>query len=360
MKIFFQISCWLFITNNLVFTQPPSNREIENNGLKGNLFVHDPVMIKHKNTYYIFSTGRGISIKKSTDKIHWKSAGRVFDSLSLPPWRTADIPKQDGSFWAPDIHYSNGKYHLYYSVSAWMDFNSSIGYATNTTLDSNDAAYKWVDEGQVISYKNGGKGVNVIDPNIFINTDGKKYMVYGSYQAGLRLVELNAKTGKLKKDPPELTTLTASLGEGAFIIKDSTYYYLFASRGKCCAGNNSTYQVVMGRTKNIKGPYLNKEGESWVDNKYSLFLAGDSTEPGRGHNGFFTEQDTTFIVYHAYTRSVNGASLLNIKPVYMDKDGWPTMDSTKQLFKAITSNTPGDNKRKQHAASTMQIVDRAK
>jgi arabinan endo-1,5-alpha-L-arabinosidase len=95
----------------------------------------------------------------------------------------------------------------------------------------------------------------------------------------------------------------------------------------------STYQVVMGRSKTINGPYLNKDGESWVDNKYSLFLAGDSTEPGRGHNGFFTEGDTTFIVYHAYTRAANGISLLNIKTVYIDKDGWPTIIPSGKLFR---------------------------
>jgi len=323
----------LFLGNYSIAQPPQFNKIIENNGLKGNLNVHDPVMIKQGNTYYVFSTGRGISVKTSADRINWKNAGRVFDSTTLPEWYKNDIPAQDGSLWAPDIHYSNGKYHLYYSVSASMNFNSSIGYATNTTLDKNDPAYKWVDEGQVISFKNGGEGVNVIDPNIFIDKDGKKYLLYGSYKAGLRLVELDAVTGKLKKDPPELITITTSLGEGSFIIKSRDYYYIFASRGRCCAGINSTYQIVMGRSKNVKGPYLTKEGESWVDNKYSLLLAGDSTEPGRGHNGFFTEHDTTFIVYHAYSSSQNGASLLNIKPMYIDKDGWPTMEKTNTLFK---------------------------
>ncbi|MBC7874522.1 MAG: arabinan endo-1,5-alpha-L-arabinosidase [Ferruginibacter sp.] len=331
MKFFFQIA--FFFTNGYALAQPAGyDRIIENNGLKGNLYVHDPVMIKEGSAYYIFSTGKGIPIKTSGDRINWTNAGKVFDSLTLPGWRKNDIPEQDGSLWAPDIHYSNGKYHLYYSVSAWMNFNSSIGYASNTTLDKKNPAYKWVDEGQVISFKNGGEGVNVIDPNIFIDMDGKKYLVYGSYKAGLRLVELDNKMGKLIKDPPDITILTRSLGEGVFIIKGPEYYYIFGSRGKCCAGVNSTYELVMGRAENVKGPYLNKEGESWVDNKYSLLLAGDSTEPGRGHNGFFTEGDTTFIVYHAYTRSQNGASLLNIKPVYMDGLGWPTMEVTKKLF----------------------------
>jgi arabinan endo-1,5-alpha-L-arabinosidase len=214
-----------------------------------------------------------------------------------------------------------------------MNFNSSIGYATNTTLDRNEPAYKWVDEGQIISFRNGGEGVNVIDPNVFVDKDGKVWLAYGSYKAGLRLAELDRKTGKLKSDPPQLTTLTSSLGEGVFIIKGPEYYYIFASRGICCKGNESNYHVVMGRSRTLQGPYLNKQGESWVDNKYTLFLEGNYSEPGRGHNGFFTEGDTTFFVYHAYTRSANGASLLNIKPLYIDEEGWPTLNATKKLFK---------------------------
>lgn len=332
MKLIFQITICFFLIGISAYSQPPqANTIIENNGLRGQLAVHDPVMIKQGDTYYVFSTG--MAIRTSQNRINWMNAGSVFgkDSSQFGWWKN-DIPEKIG-LWAPDIHYSNGTYHLYYSVSAWMNFNSSIGYATNTTLNSKDPNYKWIDRGQVISFKNGGEGVNCIDPNIFIDTDRKKYLLYGSYKAGLRMVELDYKTGKLKTDKPELTTLTTALGEGVFLIKDANYYYIFASRGRCCAGNNSTYQIVIGRSKNIKGPYLNKQGESWVDNKYSVFLAGDSTEPGRGHNGFFTEHDTTFIVYHAYTRRANGASLLNIKVMYVDETGWPTMDTTKILFK---------------------------
>lgn len=299
--------------------------------LKGDLKVHDPVMIKQNDTYYIFSTGKGIPYKTSKDMVTWTNSGNVFP-VSLD-WFKKDIPEQDGALWAPDIHYRNGKFHLYYSISAWMNFNSSIGYATNTTLDKTDPKYKWVDEGQIISYKNGGEGVNVIDPNVVVEKNGKVWLVYGSYKAGLRIAELDDKTSKLKSDNPELATLTTSLGEGVFVIKGPEYYYIFASRGICCKGISSTYQVVMGRSKDIKGPYLNKKGESWVDNKYTVFLEGNYEEPGRGHNGFFTEKDTTYIVYHAYTRSAGGTSMLNIKPVYVDADGWPSMTDTKKLFK---------------------------
>ncbi len=300
--------------------------------LRGDLGVHDPVMVKHENNYYVFATGQGVSIKQSPDKIHWKNIGSVFSKEELPNWHTDDIPEQEGHLWAPDIHYRDGKYHLYYSVSAWMNFNSSIGYATNVTLDPEDENYEWVDHGQVISYKNGGEGVNVIDPNVFVSEDGRVWLFYGSYKAGLRIAELNPETGMLLNDTPELVTLTPSMGEGVFVLKGPEYYYIFASRGRCCSGLESTYHVIMGRSKKLEGPYLTKTGESWLDDKASLLLEGNHEEPGRGHNGFFVENGTTYIVYHAYTRSAEGKSLLNIAVLYADEDGWPTLTPTDQRF----------------------------
>lgn len=292
--------------------------------------VHDPVMAKEGDIYFVFGTGRGVGVKASTDRKNWENIKGVFpDTLA---WWNDDIPEQKGHLWAPDIHFRDGKWHLYYSVSAWMNFNSSIGYATNTTLNPNDPNYKWIDQGKVIDFRNAGEGVNCIDPNVFVDDDDRVWLFYGSYQKGLRLVELNPETGKLFNENPEVTVITKALGEGVFVIKDSGWYYIFASRGRCCAGLESTYQVVMGRSKNVKGPYLNKNGERWVDNEYTLFMAGDYEEPGKGHNGFFTERDTTFIVYHAYTRSANGASLLNIKPMHIDQEGWPTLDSSKKIL----------------------------
>jgi len=309
--------------------QPLHDAVISNNGLKGNLNAHDPCMIKAGDTYYVLTTG--MSIKSSKDMINWTNLGPLFDKAATFSWWNNDIPGKVG-LWAPDIHYADGKYHLYYSVSAWMNFKSSVGYATNVTLDKNSPDYKWIDQGQVVNYKNGGDSVNCIDPNAFTDEDGKEYLIYGSYKGGLRLIELDPKTGKPNSDKPELYTITTKLGEGSYIIKGPEYYYIFASRGKCCSGIQSTYQIVIGRSKSVKGPYLNKEGKSWTDNNYSVFLAGDYDEPGRGHNGFFAQGDTTYIVYHAYTRAFNGQSLLNIKPLHMDKDGWPSLNPNDKLF----------------------------
>ena len=332
---FFAGGCFAIAQDN---SNAVSNTDVayvpHGNIVTSDIRVHDPVMIKEKDTYYIYATGKGVRAMKSKDMKEWERLPSPLVSLS---WHKADIPEQDTSFWAPDIHYRAGKYHLYYSVSAWMNFNSSIGYATNTVLNPADPAYKWEDNGKVIDFRNGGEGVNCIDPQTFVDTDGKVWLFYGSYRAGLRLVELNPKTGKLFNETnPEITVLTTSLGEGVFVLKSTDgYYYIFASRGKCCAGIESTYQVVMGRSRDIKGPYLSKTGESWMNNRYSLLMAGDYDEPGRGHNGFFTEGDTTYIVYHAYNRAAGGTSLLRISPLYVGEDGWPSVRNTGKLFKIV-------------------------
>lgn len=293
--------------------------------------VHDPTMIKEGDIYYVFYTGKGIPFIYSKDKIHWTFGGRIFSKDALPKWHKQDIPQQDGDLWAPDISYVNGKYYLYYAVSAWMNFNSSIGLAENSTLDPRDPHYKWLDKGQVINVRNGGNGVNVIDPSLV--ADKYKWLIYGSFKAGLRMIRLDSLTGFRSAKDTTIYTITSGLGEGSCIIKSGKYYYLFTSRGRCCAGLRSTYQIVMGRSKNITGPYLNKKAESLLENKYSIFLAGDDWEPGRGGNSFFTEGDTTYVVYHAYSKALGGKSVLKIKPLFMDADGWPTLNNQATLFK---------------------------
>ena len=221
---------------------------------------------------------------------------------------------QDGSLWAPDIHYRDGKYHLYYSVSAWMNFNSSIGYASNTTLDRNKPGYKWVDHGQVISYKNGGEGVNVIDPNIFTDKDGKVWLVYRSYKAGLRMVELDPKTGKLKSETPQLVTLTTSLGEGVFIIKDRDYYYIIASRGKCCAGMESTYQMVTGRSKTVTGHILTRKVKAGWKISIPFFLQEIVPHRVKGTTVFLRNmiQPSSYIMHTPVQPGVHLYLILNL------------------------------------------------
>ncbi len=110
--------------------------------------AHDPVMIKDGNTYYVFCTGFGITVYSSPDMKTWTRRAPVF--AKAPQWAVDAIPGFRGHIWAPDISYHNGKYYLYYAVSAFGKNTSCIGLAVNKTLDSTSADYHWQDLGKVI------------------------------------------------------------------------------------------------------------------------------------------------------------------------------------------------------------------
>ena len=109
--------------------------------------VHDPHIIREGDSYYIFSTGPGIPIRRSKDLFRWQVIGRVFDEV--PRWARDAVPGVR-SLWAPDISHFNGEFRLYYSISTFGRNRSCIGLATNKTLDPQSKDYRWVDHGKVM------------------------------------------------------------------------------------------------------------------------------------------------------------------------------------------------------------------
>ena len=72
-------------------------------------------------------------------------AGRI---QTAPEWIAGIVPEnRNMSYWAPDIMKLGDRYLLYYSVSSLGKMTSGIGLATNPTLDPNDPAYHWTDQG---------------------------------------------------------------------------------------------------------------------------------------------------------------------------------------------------------------------
>ena len=132
--------------------------------LAQNNMVHDPVVIKQKDTYYLYCTGKGISVLSSKDLKNWQPEPSIFKEK--PHWVDVVVPNFDNHIWAPDISFHNNTYYLYYSVSAFAKNTSAIGVATNTTLNPKDPAYKWIDHGIVIQSQPNRDMWNAIDPNL--------------------------------------------------------------------------------------------------------------------------------------------------------------------------------------------------
>ncbi|MFP5431723.1 MAG: family 43 glycosylhydrolase, partial [Alphaproteobacteria bacterium] len=119
--------------------------------------------------------------------------------------------------------------------------------------------------------------------------------------------------------------------EAPFIIDHGGYYWLMASYDYCCKGVNSTYYTVIGRSKDITGPYLGKDGSAMMEGGGTIFLRADLQEQqrfrGPGHAGWLHDKDgKDYVVYHAYDKQANGAPTLRIAPVRWGADGWPVAD----------------------------------
>lgn len=310
--------------------------------LKNNIPIHDPVMAKQGNRYYLFGTGNGISFYSSADKINWKAEQPIFKEA--PEWAVRAIPGFKNHIWAPDISFYHGLYYLYYSVSTFGKNNSCIGLATNTTLDPNDVNYHWIDRGKIIQSIPKITNWNAIDPNLITDKHGKPYLAFGSFWEGLKLVKLKRNRLKINQDISQLPTLASRVKdtthknrqaikdypkvavenaiEAPFIFYKSGWYYLFASTDYCCKGPKSTYKMIFGRAKNVKGPYFDKDGISLAKGGGSLLLAGDENWYGVGHNAVYTFDDQDYIVFHGYDVSAKGKSKLRIESLKWE-DNWP-------------------------------------
>jgi arabinan endo-1,5-alpha-L-arabinosidase len=297
--------------------------------------VHDPVMIKEGNTYYLFCTGFGISVFSSTDLQNWKKEKPVF--AAAPQWAVDAVPGYRGHTWAPDIAYYNSKYYLYYSVSTFGKNSSCIGVAVNKTLNPSSPDFKWEDLGKVIQSVPGKDQWNAIDPNLIIDEKNVPWLSFGSFWSGLKLVKLDSDLKTLAQPERILSIAARAKGsrndssggnaiEAPFIFKKGEYYYLFASWDYCCRGEKSNYKVVVGRSKQVTGPYLDKNAVTMTSNGGTLVLEGDAKEWfGAGHNAVYHVDDKDYIVYHGYDALDKGRSKLLINELAWDNEGWPTL-----------------------------------
>lgn len=306
--------------------------------------VHDPVMTKEGDTYYLFCTGFGISVWSSKDLKNWRKESPVFSNP--PQWAVDTIPNFRGHIWAPDISYHNGQYYLYYSVSAFGKNTSAIGVATNKTLDSASADFQWVDHGRVIQSYPGKTNWNAIDPNIITDKKGSAYMHFGSFWDGLKVVKLTPDRLRTAEDvatiptvasrkakssddnPPSIDNNPKDAGgnaiEAPFVFKKGDWFYYFASIDYCCKGENSTYKMIVGRSKSAVGPFLDKEGKDLRFGGGTLVLQGDKAWHGVGHNSAYTFDGKDYLVFHGYDAADRGMSKLRIETLGWER-GWPVV-----------------------------------
>ena len=289
------------------------------------IITRDPSsIVKCKDEYWVFYTGRGVPSYHSKDLVKWERGPAVFKTA--PEWIAKVVPEnRNMSYWAPDIIKLGDRYLLYYSVSSFGKMTSAIGLATNPTLDPNDPAYQWTDQGFVVQTQDGGNH-NAIDPAIFHDNDGSLWMTYGSYWTGIKLVQLDPQTGKRKAPDSTLHSLAFNESiEAAYLCRHDDDYYLFVNWGSCCQGPKSTYNIRIGRSKTITGPYVDKAGTNMLQRGGSIFLATTNGPLiGPGHAGTLNAEGKTWFTsdFEGDVR-MDGRATLAIMPLHWNADGWP-------------------------------------
>lgn len=283
---------------------------------------HDPVIIQGDNGFVSFSTGDNLLVKRSPDLLSWEPAGDVFDGTPpRPSWLSNRVPGVT-NLWAPDISFFGGKYHLYYSVSTFGKNRSCIGHATSASLDPNT----FVDEGYVFcSNVDTTDNFNAIDPNVVVDQAGTPWLSFGSFWSGIKLIKLD-QSGK--RDGNEMYSLAARPKQGdaveaPFIVWRCGYYYLFVSWDKCCDGVNSTYKIRVGRSTEVTGPYVDRNGTPLTQGGGTPVLEGNQRWRGPGHNAILFVGNDAYNVYHAYDANMNGIATLRIAELVFDDQGWP-------------------------------------
>ncbi len=256
--------------------------------------------------------------------------------------------------WAPDIVRLNGQFYLYYAVSSWGSFQSAIGLATNPVLDPKDSAYKWTDRGIVVT-SSGTDDLNAIDPGVISAPDGTLWICFGSYHGSIRVTQLDPKTG-LALRPNELgaAIATARESEASDLIFHGGFYYLFVNHNSCCKRQQSEYNIRVGRSKVITGPYLDKHGAVMAKGGGSLFLAAHDHRIGPGHFGRVLDYDASadgsengperFSLHYEADTTRGNRSVLDVRPLLWSLDNWPVAgdnltDATYQIVSRQTENT---------------------
>jgi arabinan endo-1,5-alpha-L-arabinosidase len=281
-------------------------------------------IVKCKDEYWVFYTGRGVPSYRSRDLVKWEHGPAVFQVA--PEWIAQVVPaNRNMSYWAPDIIKLGDRYLLYYSVSSFGKMTSAIGLATNPTLDPDDPAYHWTDRGFVVRTQD-GDGYNAIDPSVFHDSDGSLWLTFGSYWSGIKLLQLDPQTGKQRAPDSKLFSIAHNESiEASYLCRHDDYCYLFVNWGSCCQGPKSTYNIRIGRSKSVTGPYLDKAGVDLLHGGGSLFLATTNGPLiGPGHAGSLNALGKTWFTsdFEGDLR-MGGKATLAIMPLRWNADGWP-------------------------------------
>ncbi|UZQ86636.1 glycoside hydrolase family 43 protein [Thermoclostridium stercorarium] len=335
-----------------------------------NVSVHDPSIVEDNGTYYIF--GSHLAAAKSKDLMNWELIGSGVNASNpiipnaLEEMREAFEWSKTNTFWAPDvIRLKNGKYYMYYCTCEGSSPLSALGVAV-----SDDIEGPYRDLGIILksgmgydmpsedgNMYNANVHPNVVDPCLFYDTEGRLWMVYGSYSGGIYILEMDPETGfPLNKGyGKKILGGNHARIEGPFVLysPETGYYYLFLSFGGL--DSKGGYNIRVARSKNPDGPYYDASGNDMINCKgapgtffhdpsiegYGVKLMGGHRfawiegEQSKirfgylspGHNSAYYDEKTGkyFLIFHTRFEGRGEVHEVRVHQFFINEDGWPVV-----------------------------------
>ncbi len=271
----------------------------------GRPFIHDPsTIVECDGKYYTFGTGGG-------------------GLISADGWTWYGGAVRPGGGAAPDAIKIGDRYLVIYGATGGSsNHKGAILTMWNKTLDPTSPDFNY-SEPIVVATSDGYEENDAIDPGVMLDPNtGRLWLTYGTYFGFTRLIELDPITGKLKEGNKPVDV--AIVCEASTLMYRDGWYYLLATHGSCCDGANSTYNVVVGRSKQITGPYLDNVGRSMLEGGGKMVVATRGNLIGPGHFGHIKLEKGVekMSLHYEADLEQGGRSVLGILPLVW-KDGWP-------------------------------------
>lgn len=273
----------------------------------GKPFIHDPSTIMEcEGKFYTFGTGGGGLI--SEDGWTWQDGG-----------------VRPGGGAAPDAMKIGDRYLVVYGATGGGlggGHNGRILTMWNKTLDPASPDFKY-SEPILVAQSDGVEDNDAIDPGLLLDPNtGRLWCSYGTYFGFIRLIELDPNTGK-RVEGNEAIDIAIDCEATDLEYRDG-WYYLLGTHGTCCDGANSTYNIVVGRSRQITGPYLDNMGREMLKGGGRMVLAARDRLIGPGHFGRVVLADGVEKMSCHYEADLDqsGRSVLGIRPLLW-KNGWP-------------------------------------
>ena len=270
-------------------------------------YIHDPSTIAEcEGKYYTFGTGGGGLI--SEDGWSWHAGA-----------------ERPGGGAAPDVLKIGDRYLVIYGATGGGlggGHNGRILTMWNKTLDPKLPDFKYSNPIEVAS-SDGMEDCDAIDPCLLLDpSTNRLWTTYGTYFGTIRLIELDPKTGERIKGNQEKDIAIDC--EATDLIWRNGWYYLLGTHGTCCDGVNSTYNIVVGRSRNVEGPYIDNVGRDMFHGGGRMVIAAGDRKTGPGHFGrtIIDEGVEVMSCHFEADFDMSGRSVLGIRPLLWKND-WP-------------------------------------